>query len=183
MSKDVFCDSDFLSAFLSVEQLSIPLLLYKNSIVIPQIVVDELLKSGNEGYRETLQKVRNMNMVRVEDICVDQDAADLYIKFTDNPDAGMKAVGRGEAAVMAMAINKGGVVASNNLKDVLPYIKTYGLDHITTGIVIHKAVLENKITKADADDIWRKMILRNCKLGAETYDEYVKGEMYHIDYE
>ena len=58
--------------------------------------------------------------------------------FSDKP------IGKGEAAVIAHAKKHNGIVASNNTKDVMPFVEKYNLERITTGDILVMA-FENKL--------------------------------------
>lgn len=70
----------------------------------------------------------------------------LYQKLTTTPDEGHKIISSGEAASIALAKSVGGVVASNNLKDISSYIDEYELKHITTGDILIEAMEKGSIT-------------------------------------
>lgn len=178
LSKQIFFDSDCLSAFLSVAKLGIPVMIYKNAIVIPKSVLKELRRSREEGFDEQLDNIIKSGVATVKDIDIGSEASKLYFQFTENPDDGFLQVGAGEAAAMALAITEHGILASNNLRDVGSYVRKYGIEHVTTGIIIHNAVENNLITADEASVIWADMINHGCKLGAMTYEEYVEKELY-----
>ncbi|MDD3350321.1 MAG: hypothetical protein PHC40_05710 [Eubacteriales bacterium] len=82
----------------------------------------------------------------LQNINVDSDIYALYQKLTTTPDEGHKIIGPGEAASIALAKSVGGVVASNNLKDISSYIDEYELKHITTGDILIEAMEKESIT-------------------------------------
>ena len=57
-----------------------------------------------------------------------------YLQMTTSPEAGMRIIGRGEAAGIAMAKHRDGTLASNNLRDIRLYVEKYEISYITTGI-------------------------------------------------
>lgn len=63
-----------------------------------------------------------------------------YLRMITAPDPGMQIIGKGEAACIAMVKERGGTIASNNLKDVSAYVEKYGLEHITTGDILMNAL-------------------------------------------
>lgn len=179
MSKDIFFDSDCLSAFLAVGAIGIPVILYEKKIIIPKQVYDELVASHEEGYKEQIDSYISRKMMIVVDIqSNDQKAAELYFKLNMHPDEGFMPIGRGEAAAIALSVTRHGILASNNLKDVRPYVDRYGIDHITTGMIIHEAVKNEVITKEEAETYWAEMVKHHRWLGADTYKEYVDKKLY-----
>lgn len=180
MSKNIYFDSDFTSAFLQVSSLNIPLMILDGSIIIPQQVYNELKKAKKENFIEQIDRAVKAKQAIIQDLEVFSDIGQLYFKFHENGDGDLLAVGSGEAAAMALAISNHGILASNNLKDVMPYVKKYKIEHITTGIVMHNAVENGYITKEYASELWGKMIANGCKLGAQTYEEYVSEKRYQL---
>lgn len=180
MNKNVYFDADFTSAFLEVSSLGIPIMVLDGHIIIPQHVYDELKKARKEDFIEQVDRMIQAKLARIQDIDLYSDADELYFKFSGLGDGELLPVDKGEAAAMALAISNGGVLASNNLKDVAPYVKKYNIEHITTGTVMHDAVEKGYITKEYASEVWSKMIANGCKLGAQTYDEYVEGKKYEL---
>lgn len=49
-------------------------------------------------------------------------------------------MGDGEAAVIALTRENGGVIASNNLRDVKEYVEDYDLNLITTAFILAMAL-------------------------------------------
>lgn len=181
MSKFYF-DSDCLSAFLVVQKLSIPVMLYKGNVYIPRIVYNEVTDSRNCGYEDQLSRYINKGLIKLIDFEPYDDVGKLYYQLVQNPEDGFKAIGRGEAAAIALAKNNKGILASNNLNDVSQYVKKYSLDHVTTGMIIYQAVQDEVITEEEAETMWDEMVNNWCKLGAKTYKEYVEKKLYDIVY-
>jgi hypothetical protein len=72
-------------------------------------------------------------------LVVDSGEYSIFRKFSSAPDEGHSIIGKGEAEALAHAITSGGIVASNNLKDVSVYVSKYRLKHITTGDILEEA--------------------------------------------
>lgn len=92
------------------------------------------------------------------------------------PDSGMRIIGKGEAAAIAMVKERGGTIASNNLKDVSSYVEKYGLEHITTGDILMQAMRSGIISEADGNDIWTNMIRKRRMLPTATFADYIKSK-------
>ena len=69
----------------------------------------------------------------------------------------------------------GGILASNNYRDIAPYIERYGLKHIDTGGILVEALEKGLITEEDGNIIWANMIARNRLLPAPTFSEYLSN--------
>lgn len=73
-----------------------------------------------------------------------------------------------------MAKQYNGILASNNYRDIAPYIERYGLKNTDTGHILIEAMEKKIITKADGNLIWKKMLDKNRKLPETTFSEYIK---------
>ena len=87
----------------------------------------------------------------------------------------MRIIGKGEAAGIAMVKARGGILASNNLRDIDSYVKKYGLRHITTGDILKEAMKTGIITEAEGNEIWSGMLRKKRKLPASSFTEYLRG--------
>lgn len=82
-------------------------------------------------------------------------------------------IGKGEAAAMAFAIENKGIVASNNLIDIIDICEDYEIP-IITALMILAFCLELKLmSKNEIESVWQK-ILKNTKqkLPKQTFNEY-----------
>ena len=96
-----FFDTDCLSAFLWVREESILAKLYAGRMILPAQVYDELRKVPHLLMRvDTLKKRGSLS---VESIEVGSKEFYDYLQMTTSPEAGMRIIGRGEAAGIAMA--------------------------------------------------------------------------------
>ena len=73
-----------------------------------------------------------------------------------------------------MAKHYGGIVASNNFRDIQVYITEFGLKHTTTGAILIDAYTRKIITEAEGNRIWAQMIAKRRKLGAASFTDYLK---------
>ncbi len=87
---------------------------------------------------------------------------------------GLKQIGRGEAAGIALAKQYNGILASNNYRDIATYIEKYNLKYIDTGHILLEALNQNLITEAEVNQIWQKMLAKNRKLPEATFTDYLK---------
>lgn len=86
---------------------------------------------------------------------------------------GQKSIGRGEASGIALAKTYNGILASNNYKDIAPYIEKYNLRHIDTGQILVEVLRKELITESAGNDIWKKMLETKRKLPENTFSEYL----------
>ena len=93
--------------------------------------------------------------------------------MTTSPEKGMRIIGKGEAAGIAMARQRAGILASNNLRDIRPYVEKYGIPHITTGDILIKAMKTGIITEAEGNTIWNSMLRKRRMLPSATFSDYI----------
>lgn len=174
MTDAYFFDTDCLSAFLWVRGESILSRLYPRRIILPAQVYDELKKVPHLLVRADEMKEKGNLIIKSMEV----RSAEYrdYLRMTTRPEAGMRIVGRGEAAGIAMAKGRGGILASNNLRDISPYVEKYGLSHITTGDILIEAMRAGIISEVDANTIWSDMIRKRRMLPSPTFSDYVKGK-------
>ncbi len=171
MIEKYFFDTDCLSAFLWVREESILAKLYPGKIILPAQVYNELSKVPHLQARA--DALINNGDLKVESMMVGTDEYEDYLQMTTKPDLGMKIIGDGEAAGIAMAKQRGGTLASNNMRDIRQYVEKYSLDHITTGDILMEALEAGIITENEGNTIWAGMIRKKRLLPTATFSDYV----------
>jgi hypothetical protein len=171
MTEPLFLDTDCFSTFLWVGYENLILQLYAGRIGIPQQVYNELKRVPFlKGKVDALLKV---NRITLYQISAGTDSAELYIKMTQKPDKGYKVIGTGEAAAIALTKEHHGILGSNNLSDILPYIRLFHLQYRTSALIMVEALEHNLINEGQGDAIWKQMLQRNRKLPADTFSEFL----------
>ncbi len=171
MTEKYFFDTDCLSAFLWVREESILAKLYTGRIILPAQVYNELQKVPHlQAKVDTLKSGG--------DLCVESMEAGSaeyvdYLQMTTAPEQGMRIIGRGEAAGIAMAKHRGGTLASNNLRDIRPYVEKYDISYITTGDILIEAMNAAIISESEGNAIWADMIQKRRMLPTATFSEYL----------
>lgn len=143
MTDDLFFDTDCLSAFLWINDTNILQTLYGGRIILPGPVYQELSNPSIPQIKRRADGLINNNVASVQQINVGTEEYKLYSSLVKG-EKGKKQIGRGEAAGIALAKQYNGVLASNNYRDIAPYIDEYGLKHIDTGHILIEA-LEKKV--------------------------------------
>ncbi len=177
LTEPLFFDTDCLSSFLWVDKESILTSLYPGRIVVPRQVYNELSNPGLnhiKGLKAQVDALVMSGKATVESIVIDSVTYSLFCKPTQNPDLGHRIIGDGEAAAISMAKKRGGILASNNLKDILDYVREYGLTHVTTGAIMKEALVSGLIDKAQGNTIWQNMITRKRRLGYQSFSDYLR---------
>lgn len=79
-------------------------------------------------------------------IDVDTDEYRLYRSLIKD-DKRNKSIGRGEAAGITLAATYKGILASNNYRDIAPYIEKYQLRHVDAGMILTEALGKSLLQK------------------------------------
>lgn len=98
----------------------------------------------------------------------------MYHGLAIAPPVGVKRIGKGEAAAIALAKTYNGILASNNLKDISRYVKKYKLKHVTTGKILVAALQAGYIDETTGNQIWHNMIARKRILPTKSFTDYLK---------
>lgn len=171
MTEQLFLDTDCFSTFLVVGHENLILQLYAGRIGIPQQVYAELRKVPFLKTKiDALLASRRITLYQID---VGTESAALYLKLTSNPDKGYKLIGSGEAAAIALAKQYDGILGSNNLRDILPYIRLFNLKHRTSADIMVEALEQHLINEGQGNVIWRDMLRRNRKLPTDTFSEFL----------
>lgn len=175
LTESLFFDTDCLSAFLWVRTESLLPQLYPEKIIIPKPVYTELCRPNIPHLKNRIDALLLKKLVSIQDIDINSEEYDIYFKLTESPDKGHKIIGNGEAASISLAKTYGGIVASNNLRDVQTYISEFGLKHTTTGDILVDAYNRQLITLSEGNTIWSNMLAKRRQLGASSFTEYLKN--------
>lgn len=178
---NVFYDSDCLSCFLAVRECGILQKLF-TKIIVPVVVEHEILDDGTPQHiKDNFNKLVNLEFVEVRQMEVGSSEHELFNDIKRD----YEFMGDGEAAVIALTRENGGVIASNNLRDVKDYVEDYDLNLITTAFILALAYEKCIKTKEELDNIWQDMINngrkrslpRNVNSFTQYYDELYFDDM------
>lgn len=167
---DFFFDTDCISAFLWVRNENILTQLYPGKIILPKQVYDEIKKVPHLFAR--IETLKNNGDLKIESIMQDTNEATLYTQMIGGTEAVLP-IGRGEAACIAMAKERGGILASNNLRDINYYVSNYKIPHLTTGDILKEALNKKLITQEEGETIWGNMLSKRRKLGYDSFAAYL----------
>lgn len=174
MINSLFFDTDCLSAFLWVNNQSLLAQLYPGRIVIPKEVYNELSNPAVPHLKKRVDSMLASGDARIESIQTESIEYLLYRKMTESPDEGHLIIGRGEASAIALAKERDGILASNNLKDISAYVAEFGLRHVTTGDILKEALLNELITEEEGNQLWQEMLKKKRKLGYRSFEEFLE---------
>jgi len=172
--KPLFFDTDCICAFLWVNEQNMLHVLYPGRLILPKPVYTEISKVVHlKGVVDTMI---TMKQLIIEELQIGSEEYSVYYSLAIKPEPGCKLIGKGEAASIALAKVRPGILASNNLKDVMTYVQEYGLNHITTGKIMKEALNQGLITEAKGNSIWQAMINKRRKLGAESFSDFLNTQ-------
>ena len=170
MSKDIFYDTDCLSCFISINDVSILKELF-DKVIIPYEVYDEFSKVAI--LKKRVEELINEKFIEVIDFDAGSEIYNLYIKLHRGY-LFDKEMGRGEAAAIALAVENDGILASNNTKDIVKAVEKYNLIRIKTGDILVKAYNYGIISEKEGNELWKKMLKQNRYLTEKSFTDYRK---------
>lgn len=174
MTNDMFFDTDCISAFLWINNTNILQSLYGGNIVLPGPVYQELSNPCIRHIKQRADTLINGGVASIKYIDVGTEEYELY-NMLINDEKGAKGIGKGEASGIALAKIYNGILASNNYKDISPYIKRYNLKHIDTGQILVEALNKGLITETEGNTIWSQMLAKRRMLPASSFSDYLKN--------
>lgn len=169
--KDIFYDTDCLSCFISIDDVSILKQLFKK-IVIPYEVYKEFSKVP--VLKRRVDRLIKKGFIEVIDLNTNTPTYNLFVKLHRGY-LFDKEMGKGEAAALALAIKNNGIIASNNTQDIIKAVEKYNLIQIKTGDILVKAYDLQIITEDEGNALWKKMLNQKRFLTEKTFTEYLKN--------
>lgn len=164
LTSRVFIDTDCISAFLWVGTEHLLEKLYSGKIVIPQEVYDEINIPTIPHLKSRIDQLVAKGSAEIVSIDIGTEEYALYRDLTRNHDSN-KVIGKGEAASISLAKKHNGILGSNNLRDVKPYVEEFSLEHMTTGDILVEAFKAQFITEQEAIISGIICLKREGKLG------------------
>ena len=168
--KKIFYDTDCLSCFISINDVSILKELFKQ-VIIPYEVYNEFTKVNI--LKNRVDNLINEKFIKVIDFDINSNTYQLFIKLHRGYQFD-KEIGKGEAAAIALAVENNGILASNNTKDIMKAVEKYGLTRIKTGDILVKAYKCEIINEDEGNEIWKKMLNQKRYLTENSFSEYLK---------
>lgn len=177
LTSRVFIDTDCISAFLWVGTEHLLEKLYSGKIVIPQEVYDEINIPTIPHLKSRIDQLVAKGSAEIVSIDIGSEEYELYRNLTRNHDSN-KVIGKGEAASISLAKKHNGILGSNNLRDVEPYVEEFSLEHMTTGDILVEAFKAQFITEQEGNHIWNNMLKKKRKIGANSFSDYLRGSVH-----
>lgn len=172
MTDAVYFDTDCLSSFLIVNRKFILTRLFNQSMFIPDLVNEEIRRV--HFLRPVITELLRDKYLHICAFDLGTDEYEFYSMLTTNLSSGRKIIGKGEAAAITLAKFRNGVLASNNYRDVKLYVEMYRLRHISTDLILVRALQEKLIDEKAGNSIWSEMKDKNFYLPCATFSEFLK---------
>jgi hypothetical protein len=170
MKTPIIFDNDCISSFLWVNRVDIIKTVFPKQIIVPTVVCNEI-KKVNYIYGILDGEVRKKE-IEIVDLEINSEAFNEYIKLI-SPKNQMQ-IDPGEAAAIVLAKKLNGTLASNNLKDILPYVKTEEPPYICTDSILYASLKQGIITEEEGTSIWIEMKKRKRALPKYDFLESVR---------
>ena len=164
-------DNDCLSSFLWVKRTDIIKQLFPGQIIVPSIVKNEL--SRVQHLLDMLDAEASSGHFSIYDIQLATAAFSEYLELTSTSNP--MRIGGGEAAAIAIARELDGTVASNNLRDILPYVKDDKPPYLCTDNILFMAYEDGLISEVQGNSIWNEMKRRKRRLPDYDFSEAIRG--------
>lgn len=162
----VLLDADFVSCFAWVDRMDIIEGLYSKRMAILEEVMEELERARHLADCVSFSIMRG-HIKKVE-MLADSPEALAFIRLHESG-----RYGSGEAACMAYIAYHGGILASNNLRDVKRYCAERQIPLLTTADVLVRAYEEQRLNLEETNSVWRRMVQRRKTLPASSFSEYL----------
>lgn len=166
----IYFDTDCVSAFLWVKHEYLLHSLYPGRLFIPYETYSELSRVPH--LKERTDTMIADQQLQIEHILIDSEAFEIFSTLT-TPKSGRMAIGNGEAACIALASIHKGLLASNNMRDVAHYVRTYNLKLITSPSILEAALDRKLIDEVQGNTIWASMLAKRRKLPNATFSDYL----------
>jgi len=163
----ILLDTDFVSSFAWVNRMDILEGLYSGRMMVLEEVMIELERVRNLADLVCFSIMHGH--IKRKGMMAGSAEALEYARLHDRDQ-----YGSGEAACMAYAYCRGGIVASNNLKDVKRYCDERQIQLLTTADVLLQEYQEGRLRLEHVDLTWQHMVQKRNRLPTGTFTEYLK---------
>ncbi|WP_319201365.1 hypothetical protein [uncultured Ilyobacter sp.] len=168
-TKKIIFDADIIRSFGVIGELDLLIDLYKDRIVVPSVVKDELEVLKNGRYKNIYTSFNTLvknGKIEIFEIMYGTEEFDLYIKLSD--DNGTYKIGEGEAAVLAIAMNNEKYISSSNLRDIQRFVDNKLVLNKPTLDILCDVYISKKRNLSEIEYIKKQMILKGRILPPES---------------
>jgi hypothetical protein len=166
-----FFDTDCLSTFLLTDTENFLFRICPNAFV-PKTVYVELSRISK--LKTKTDFLLRKQQIVLKDIILRTSEFDMYCDMISDNEMNIPIIGKGEAAVITFAYYNNGVVASNNLRDILFYVNKYHLDFITTADILTEFYDRQFIGWLDMERLWKR-IAQHSLMPNGSFSEYYQS--------
>jgi len=162
-------DADFISNFGWVNRIDIISDQYAPNIILTDVVENELNNPKIVHIYNRLKIFIDNGDIKPYTIISSSKVGREFISLSWE-----SGLGDGEAACLAYCKMNGGLLGSNNLRDIYKYCRDNDIKVITTADVLKKSFENKYITLTEGKEILAKMIKKGRKIGYNTFEELLK---------
>ncbi|MEN9611131.1 MAG: hypothetical protein RLZZ628_1945 [Bacteroidota bacterium] len=163
---NILLDSDVLIHFYKADRIfDLPTIFNATQCLLLDLVWEEL-KETPIGYG--IQLLMNNGTIRFIEFPTDDELMDYEYEY-------LKSIGKGtgESACMAYAKrNKDNIIASSNLKDLLPYCHNNHIEYLTTLDFLCQALQKGFYSLLDCNDFITKVVSKGSILPIRKMEDY-----------
>ncbi|MGL1890574.1 MAG: hypothetical protein OCD02_03060 [Spirochaetaceae bacterium] len=165
--KKILVDCDVLIHLQIGDKLSLLSDLYKDRIILLDIIKDEFTKIGKHPHLFDMM-IKQAGIKEIDFPTDDKDILNEFIVLNED-------FGAGESACMAYAKFNSNIIASSNLRDIRRYCETNRITYITTMDIINQAYNNNIMTLKDCDLFITKVLDKKSKLPFKNMKLYLQS--------
>ncbi|MBN2618050.1 MAG: hypothetical protein JXR64_07025 [Spirochaetales bacterium] len=166
--KKILIDCDVLIHLNKGDKLSLLSELYKDRIILLDIIKDEFTRIGKHPHMFNILLIQ----AGIEEIVFPTDKEELLNEFIELNSH----FGAGESACMAYAKFHNNIIASSNLKDIKDYCTKNKITYITTMDIIEEAYTKKIMVLEECDLFITKVINSKSKLPFNDMTKYLQSK-------
>lgn len=166
--KKILIDADIVSHFITAGEILHIGKIFKNQIVILDIVYNEL-----ERYKAKKTEIDNIiNFKILEKIAFPINEIAMRKEYLWIKNKMFK--GDGESACLAYVRFSNDIIGSSNLRDIAPYCKMHDIEYVTTMDFLYEALKIGYFTENRCDQFIAKVLKAGSKLPVNCIKDYIK---------
>lgn len=174
MARKVFLDTDCFSSFLRLHKTNyLKKVLSDFDVIVPWQVTIEInrkLKGLADLQAAYYSALANGDFTEAPDFEVGSPEYSEYLRLTQGIGY-PKVIGNGEAAGLVLAKKNNGILASNNLKDIVYYAQLFGVVYITTCDILLSLYDGIYLSKKELETIFQNMLAADRILPYRSFAE------------
>ena len=172
IEKPHILDTDFISSFAWADSIYLLEKLYFEKMIMLDIVKEELTRIPNRIphiWERIKPAIGRGNIIELSISPLDERIVKEYSLLRKTGK-----LGSGEAAVMAYARFHGGIVCSNNIRDVKHYCLRNNLSFCTVALSMFQAYKQGLIDREKGNSIWQIFLKKKRKVHFSDFQSVIQ---------